>query len=238
MQASGLLLCLGVAVRCVFWVFFFSPLGYVALWDFKTPHRPTSERLSWCLETSPPSQLLPWDGSPSLTLLSLFVFYIFSYLLLKGMGCLSGCLVSSASIQKLFCGICSAFKWSFDEFVEKKVVSPSYFSTISAHFNHVLVSWLLHMWGPGSPTRDQIHTLCIGHWSFYHWTMREVPGEKILKDEGGERKSGQRDLDACLTPMREEGKEDWMKRASYDNVDLRMLWPVSGVSHAEVMVQL
>ena len=53
--------------------------------------------------------------------------------------------------------------------------------------------------------------------------MREVPGEKILKDEGGERKSGQRDLDACLTPMREEGKEDWMKIASYDNVDLRML---------------
>ena len=33
------------------------------------------------------------------------------------MGCLSGCLMSSASIQKLFCGIYSAFKCSFDEFV-------------------------------------------------------------------------------------------------------------------------
>ena len=71
------------------------------------------------------------DGTPSLPLLSLFfVFYIFSYLLLKTMGCFSGCLMSSASIQKLFCGIYSAFKCSFDEFVEEKVVSPSYSSTI------------------------------------------------------------------------------------------------------------
>ena len=67
------------------------------------------------------------DGSPSLPLLSLF--YIFSYLLLKTMGCFSGCLMSSASIQKLICGIYSAFKCSFDEFVGEKVVSPSYSST-------------------------------------------------------------------------------------------------------------
>ena len=46
------------------------------------------------------------------------------------MGCLSGCLMSSASIQKLFCGICSAFKCSFNEFVGEKVVSLSYSSTI------------------------------------------------------------------------------------------------------------
>ena len=46
------------------------------------------------------------------------------------MDCLSGCLVSSTSVQKLFCGSCSASKWSFDEFVGKKVVSPSYFSAI------------------------------------------------------------------------------------------------------------
>ena len=61
---------------------------------------------------------------------SLFVFYILSYLLSKRMGCLSGCLVSSASIQKLFCGSCSAFKWSFDQFWGEKVVSLSYSSTI------------------------------------------------------------------------------------------------------------
>ena len=70
-----------------------------------------------------------WVSVPT-SFVSLFVFYILSYLLSKRMGCLSGCLLSSASIQKLFCGICSAFKWSFDEFVEEKVVSLSYSSAI------------------------------------------------------------------------------------------------------------
>ena len=71
------------------------------------------------------------DGAPSLPLLSLFfVFYTFSYLLLKTMGCFSGYLMSSAGIQKLFCGIYSVFKCSFDEFVEEKVVFPSYSSAI------------------------------------------------------------------------------------------------------------
>ena len=61
---------------------------------------------------------------------SFFGFYIFSYLLSKTMGCFSGCLMSSAGIQKLFCGIHSAFNCSFDEFVGEKVVSPSYSSAI------------------------------------------------------------------------------------------------------------
>ena len=68
--------------------------------------------------------------SPSLTLVSHFVFCILSYLLSNRMGCLSGCLVSSASIQKLYSGSCSSFKWPFDEFVGEKVVSPSYSSSI------------------------------------------------------------------------------------------------------------
>ena len=71
------------------------------------------------------------DGAPSLPLfVSLFIFYIFSYLLSKTMGCFSGCLMSSASIQKLFCGIYSAFKCSFDEFVGEKGISPCYSSAI------------------------------------------------------------------------------------------------------------
>ena len=69
------------------------------------PKLPTGERVSWCLETFPLLRLPPWDGSPSLTLLSLFIFYLLSYRLSKTMGCLSGCLVSSTNIQKLFCGI-------------------------------------------------------------------------------------------------------------------------------------
>ena len=74
-------------------------------------------------------RLPSWDGATSLPLLSLFLSFIFfSYLLSKTMGCFSGCPMPSASIQKLFCGIYSAFKCSFDEFVGEKVVSLSYSS--------------------------------------------------------------------------------------------------------------
>ena len=74
--------------------------------------------------------LFPGGISVPTSFVSLFIFYIFSYLLSKTMGCLSGCLMSSASIQKLFCGIYSAFKCSFDEFVGEKVVLLPYSSAI------------------------------------------------------------------------------------------------------------
>ena len=70
-----------------------------------------------------------WVSVPN-PFVSLFIFYILSCLLSKTMGCISGFLVSSASVQKLFCGICSAFKRSFNEFVGEKVPSPSYSSAI------------------------------------------------------------------------------------------------------------
>ena len=101
------------------------PLSYVALCGSKAHHRLSSETVFWCLETSLLLRLPSLDGVPSLPLLSLFVFYIFSYLLSKTMGSFSGCLMSSAGIQKLFCGIYSAFKCSLDELVGEKVVSPS-----------------------------------------------------------------------------------------------------------------
>ena len=116
---------------CGFCLFIFPPC-YVALCASKARHRFGSEKVSWCLETSLFLRLPSWDGAPSLPLLSLFVFYIFSYLLSKTVGCFSGCLMSSAGIQQLFCGIYSAFKCSFDEFVGEKVFSPSYSSTILA----------------------------------------------------------------------------------------------------------
>ena len=79
------------------------------------------------------------DGVPSLPLLSLFfVFYIFSYLFSKTMSCFSGCLMSSVGIQKLFCGIYSGCKCSFNEFVGEKVVSPSYSSAILGPPPHTL----------------------------------------------------------------------------------------------------
>ena len=112
------------------YLFIFPPC-YAALCASKARHRLSSESVSWCLETSLFLRLPSWDRAPSLPLLSLFfVFYIFPYLLSKTMGCFSGCLMSSAGIQKLFCGIYSAFKCSFDGFVREKVVSPPYSSAI------------------------------------------------------------------------------------------------------------
>ena len=78
------------------------------------------------METSSITTPFPeWVSVPS-SVVSLFIFYILSYLLSKMMGCFSGRLMSSASDQKLFCEVRSAFKCSFDEFVGEKVVSPSY----------------------------------------------------------------------------------------------------------------
>ena len=82
--------------------------------------------VSWCLETSLFFKTpFPRCIAIPTSFVSLFIFYILSYLLLKTVGCLSGCLISSASIQKLFCGIFSGIKCSFDEFVGEKVVSPT-----------------------------------------------------------------------------------------------------------------
>ena len=54
--------------------------------------------------------------------------------------------MSSTGIQKLFCGIYSTFKCSFDEFVGEKVFSPSYSSAILAppqkYRKCLLISWL------------------------------------------------------------------------------------------------
>ena len=110
------------------YLFIFPPC-YVALCASRTRHRLCSESVSWCLETSLFLRLPSRDGAPSL-LLSLFCLLYFSYLLSKTMGCFSGCLMSSACIQKLFCEFYSVFKCSFDEFVGEKVVSPSYSSAI------------------------------------------------------------------------------------------------------------
>ena len=102
------------------------PPYYVALCASKAQHRLSSESVSWCLETSLFLRLPYWDGALSLPLLSLFFCLLyFSYLLSKTMGCFSGCLMSSAGIQKLFCGFYSAFKCSFDEFVFRHLRTAS-----------------------------------------------------------------------------------------------------------------
>ena len=86
----------------------------------------------WKLLRLPPPPHLGMGHRPYLFCLSFYLLYFVLPPFKDSWrpSCLSGCLVSSASLQKLFCGICSAFKWSFDEFVGEKVVSPSYSSTI------------------------------------------------------------------------------------------------------------
>ena len=74
----------------------------------------------------PGQDSLPGTELPLYLLCLFFHLLYFSYLFLKTMICFSRCLMSSAGIQKLFCGICSALKCSFDEFVGETVVSPSY----------------------------------------------------------------------------------------------------------------
>ena len=109
-----------------------SPPSQVALRDSKTSPRPASARVSWCLETSAIKTPFPGCISVLSSFVSLFIFYILSYVLLKTVGCFSGHLMTSASDQKLFCEVCSVFGYSFDEFVGEKVVSPSYSSAILA----------------------------------------------------------------------------------------------------------
>ena len=121
----------GVTVGLVgFNYLFIFPSCYVALCASKALLRLGSESVSWSLETSLLKIPFPGQSSFPTSFVSFFIFYIFSYLFLKTMICFSGCLMSSASIQKLFCGIYSALKFSFDEFVRKNVVSTSYSSAI------------------------------------------------------------------------------------------------------------
>ena len=124
---------LGVAVRhviCGFYLFIFSSRLCYPLRFQNSPQTRWWE--AFLVFGNFSSFMTPSPGQVSVpnSFVSLFIFYIFSYLLLNTMCCLFGCLVSSASVQKLFCGVCSVFKLSFDEFVGEKVVSLSYSSTI------------------------------------------------------------------------------------------------------------
>ena len=120
MRASGVLFCwgtllLGVSFRhviCGFYLLFPSQSGCPS--RFK--NFPQTRQCK-----------TPFPGRISVlsAFASLFIFYVLSYLLLKTMGCFSGRLMTSASDQKLFCELCSAFGYSFDEFVGEKVVSLS-----------------------------------------------------------------------------------------------------------------
>ena len=98
----------------------------------KLPPDPTCEGVSFCLEASSPSGLpTPKTVIPVLKyFVSLFCLYLLFYLIQRRLVCLSGYLWSPARIQKLLCGNCSTYRWSFDVFVGEKLVSLSYSSAI------------------------------------------------------------------------------------------------------------
>ena len=138
-RESGATSLLGIAVRhiiCGFYLFIFSSHLCCPLRFQNSPQTRWWEGFLMFGNFS--SFTTPSLGQVSVpnSFFSLFNTYILSYLLSKTMRCLSGCLVSSARVQKLFCGICSAFKWSFDEFVGEKVVSLSYSSAILGPLPH------------------------------------------------------------------------------------------------------
>ena len=147
-QVSGATSPLGVAVRHVICGDFFPP-SYVALWDSKTSHKLASESFlvfgNFSFMTPSPG----WVSIPN-SFVSLFTYYILSYLLLKTMGCLSGCLLSSVSVQKLFCGICCVpmiFRWICGGESGLPVLFLHHLRTASSHllysYNTLIVRFLV-----------------------------------------------------------------------------------------------
>ena len=120
MQAPGLLLCrqlqLGAYCVCVC----VCSSQSCALWDSKTSQTHLWEGFLLFGNFSLTTSLLGWVFVPK-SFICFLVLYILSCILFKRMGCLSGCLVSSTSIQKLwkllniqmiFWRICGKRKWS------------------------------------------------------------------------------------------------------------------------------
>ena len=116
------------------------------------------------------------------------------------MGCFCGRLMSAASDQKLFCKLCSPFCCSFDEFVEDKVISPSYssailtplplYSCLGASLVDQMVKCLPAMWETQAQSlgqEDPLEKEMATHSSTLAWKIpwTEVPGR--LQSMGSQR---------------------------------------------------
>ena len=123
--------------------------------------------------------------APSLPPLSLFSSDIFFLPVFEPMSCFAGCLMSSASTQKLFSGIYSALKCSFDEFVREKVVSPSYSSAILGPPPEGLLKWWHDPWSSSpASSRDSLHLRCDRNTSTP--SPKKQGNGTSSRDEGGE----------------------------------------------------
>ena len=155
MQVSALLLCWGSyrwACNLLVLIIFFSSLLCCPLCFQGSPQTRQWEcflvfgNFSLFKTPFPGLDSLPRMELPPYLLCLFFRLLYFSYLFLKTMICFSGCLTSSASIQKLFCRIFSSFKCSFYEFVGEKVISLSYSSTILGPppvLSKIIFLWIL-----------------------------------------------------------------------------------------------
>ena len=83
-----------------------------------------------CVEILPSSRLPPQGADPIPHPLYLFNLYLLPYLILRRLACLFGSLSSSLRVQKVFYRSCSIWRWIFDVFLGRKVISPSYYPTI------------------------------------------------------------------------------------------------------------
>ena len=114
---------------CFNYLFIFPP-SYIALCGSKACHRLASESVSWCLETSLFKDSLPgMELHPYLFCLSFYLLYFFLPAF-EDNGLLFWVPDVVCQHSEVVCGICSAFKCSFDEFVGEKVVFLSYSSVI------------------------------------------------------------------------------------------------------------
>ena len=114
MRTSGLLLCWELQLGTYSVGFFFSSQLCCPL---RFQNSPQTRRWECFLVFGNISSFkTPSPGwSPSLTLLSLFLSFIFCPTSFwREWTAFLGAQVSFASVQKLFCGSCLAFKWSFD----------------------------------------------------------------------------------------------------------------------------
>ena len=124
------------------------------------------------------------------------------------MGGCSGCLMSSASIQKLFCWIYSGFKCSFDEIVGEKVVSLSYSSTILGPCPH------LQSWGQFfSSLETSVFALKAFNWlGEIHCVIRASPMAQLVKNPPA---------------MQETGFNPWVRKIPQrrDSPPTPVFWP-------------
>ena len=128
----------------------------------------------------------PFPGRNSVppSFVPFFVFYIFFLPPFEDLGCFSGCLMSCAGIQKLFCGIYSAFKCSFDEFVGEKVISPSYSSAILAPPAYILLK--TQFWEELRWRRSRMGEHFLPHKFIKRTFKRQVNSTKQLLNAGRE----------------------------------------------------